>query len=216
MPRKPVGRRPASTRFAAVATAIVAAAVTAGCGDEDTVPVPDREGAVKSTALVRAERRAYDGAPPTIPHDPFGMDCSACHDERGMPVEGVGFAPASPHEGTARAGGTTRCRQCHVFSTDDGTFVDSEYEPFRQDLRAGGRLYDGAPPTIPHRILMRENCLACHDGPGAREEIRTTHPERARCRQCHVPVTGLDSFESAHGEGYTGESVGDEGETAGS
>jgi cytochrome c-type protein NapB len=36
---------------------------------------------------------------------------------------------------------------------------------------------------------MRENCAACHSGPGARAEIITTHPERVRCRQCHVPVT---------------------------
>jgi predicted CXXCH cytochrome family protein len=50
-------------------------------------------------------------------------------------------------------------------------------------------MYDGAPPTIPHKVFMRENCGACHVGPGAREEILTTHPERTRCRQCHVPVT---------------------------
>jgi cytochrome c-type protein NapB len=132
-----------------------------------------------------------------------------------MAVSGVGFAPASPHVDTEKAGGTIRCNQCHVFATDDGTFVDSEYGGFRQDLRAGGRATAGAPPTIPHRILMRENCIACHDGPGAREEIRTTHPERTRCRQCHVPVTGLDAFESVHGEGVTGENRPGEGETEG-
>jgi predicted CXXCH cytochrome family protein len=41
---------------------------------------------------------------------------------------------------------------------------------------------------------MRENCAACHVGPGAREEIITTHPERTRCRQCHVPVTTRDGI----------------------
>jgi nitrate reductase cytochrome c-type subunit len=215
--RSPAGPVRAAIKTAAIAAAFIAVALTAvGCGSGDTVPVPDREGAFKSAALVRADRRAYDGAPPTIPHESFGIDCAACHDERGMPVSGTGFAPASPHAGTERAGGTARCRQCHVFVTDGGTFVDSEYEPFRQDLRAGGRATPGAPPTVPHRTLMRENCIACHDGPGAREEIRTTHPERARCRQCHVPVTGREAFESAHGEGYRGESVGGEGETAGS
>jgi nitrate reductase cytochrome c-type subunit len=200
---------------AAAATVIAVAFGAVGCGGGDTVPVPDQEGAFKSTALVRADRRAYDGAPPTIPHESFGIDCSACHNVEGMPVSGVGFAPASPHDDTEQVGGTVRCRQCHVFVTDDESFVDSEYEPLRQDLRAGGRATAGAPPTIPHRILMRENCVACHDGPGAREEIRTTHPERTRCRQCHVPVTGLDAFESAHREGVTGETVQDEGETDG-
>ena len=41
--------------------------------------------------------------------------------------------------------------------------------------------------TIPHPLQLRENCLACHGGPAARAELRTTHPERVRCRQCHVP-----------------------------
>jgi hypothetical protein len=50
---------------------------------------------------------------------------------------------------------------------------------------------------------MRENCIACHDGPGAREEVRTNHPERWRCRQCHLPVTTRDGFESALGGGLT-------------
>jgi nitrate reductase cytochrome c-type subunit len=188
---------------AAVSLAAVVALVAAGCSDPGKVPVPDREGAVKSTAGVRAERRAYDGAPPTVPHENFGASCMGCHDERGQSVTGVGFAPASPHDDTSKAGGTTRCRQCHVFVTTDDVFVVSEYEGIPQDLTAGDRATAGAPPRIPHRILMRENCVACHDGPGAREEARTTHPERTRCRQCHVPVTENQAFESSLGAGLT-------------
>jgi len=183
-------------------TGLVVAAVSLGCGD-DTVPVPGREGAVKSAASVRAERRAYDGAPPTIPHAAFGMSCSACHDARGISVTGVGYAPASPHEGTGQASATTRCRQCHVFSTTDQVFVASDYVGLEQNLRAGGRATPGAPPTMPHGTLMRENCLACHDGPGIREEIRTSHPERWRCRQCHVATTSRDGFQSALGKDAT-------------
>jgi cytochrome c-type protein NapB len=48
---------------------------------------------------------------------------------------------------------------------------------------------------------MRENCAACHAGPAAREEIRTSHPERTRCRQCHVEVTARSEFDSELGEG---------------
>jgi cytochrome c-type protein NapB len=176
---------------------IVAVAVVATACGGDTVPVPDRADAVKSAAAVRAARRAYDGAPPTVPHDNFGMSCEACHDAQGQSVPGVGFAPASPHEGTAKAGATARCRQCHVFVTDERLFVANEFVGLEQDLRPGGRATPGAPPTIPHRILMRENCAACHAGPGAREEIRTSHPERWRCRQCHVPVTTHDEFGTA-------------------
>ena len=65
---------------------------------------------------------------------------------------------------------------------------------FLQDLRHGLRLHDRAPPTIPHKTFMRENCVACHAGPAAREEIRTSHPERRRCRQCHVPVATQETF----------------------
>ena len=188
---------------AAVPLLALVALVAAGCSDPDKVPVPDRDGAVKSTASVRAERRAYDGAPPTVPHENFGAACTGCHDERGQSVSGVGFAPASPHDNTSKAGGTVRCRQCHLFVTTDALFVVSEYEGIPQDLSAGDRATAGAPPRIPHRILMRENCVACHDGPGAREEARTSHPERTRCRQCHVPVTESQVFESSLGAGLT-------------
>jgi len=179
------------------------AAAIAGCGQE-TVPVPGREPAVKSAAAVRAGRRAYDGAPPTIPHESFGINCTACHDAQGQSVAGVGFAPASPHEGTDVAGRTMRCNQCHVFVTTTDLFVVSDFVGLAQDLRAGARATPGAPPTIPHGILMRENCIACHDGPDAREEIRTSHPERQRCRQCHVPVTSRERFESVLGKGLEG------------
>ena len=74
-----------TVRVAPSLTAL-AALVATGCSDTGKVPVPDREGAVKSTAVVRAERRAYDGAPPTIPHENFGAACSGCHDERGQSV----------------------------------------------------------------------------------------------------------------------------------
>ena len=180
--------------------ALAALIAAAGCADTGKVRVPDREGALKSTAAVRADRRAYDGAPPTIPHESFGADCGNCHNERGRSVSGVGFAPASPHDGTRYAGATVRCRQCHVFQTTDELFVANSFEGVPQDLAAGDRATPGAPPRIPHRLLMRENCAACHDGPGAREGIRTDHPERTRCRQCHVPVAADSEFTSELGK----------------
>jgi cytochrome c-type protein NapB len=92
-----------------------------------------------------------------------------------------------------------------VFTTASDVFVASGFVGLGQDLRAGSRATPGAPPTLPHRVLMRENCNACHDGPGAREEIRTSHPERWRCQQCHIPITSPDGFESALGEGLEGQ-----------
>jgi|GEM_PF-1376988 len=173
----------------AVLLATVAVLGLTACGQSDWVPVPDSDGAMKSSGAVRGALRLFDGAPPVIPHSDFGAACGACHDTEGISVEGVGYAPASPHDDTGEAAATTRCRQCHVAVLDEGLFVQNTFEGLRQDLRTGGRLYDGAPPTIPHKVLMRENCAACHVGPGARAEILTTHPERTRCRQCHVPVT---------------------------
>jgi nitrate reductase cytochrome c-type subunit len=194
-PRFPAPSRSSTTSLAA--TLLLGAAAALGlsaCGDGDWVPVPDSDGALKSSSAVRAARRLYDGAPPVIPHANFGAACGACHDTEGISVEGVGLAPASPHDGTAESTATTRCRQCHVFVLDQGLFVRNTFEGLPQDLRRGGRLYDGAPPTLPHKILMRENCAACHAGPGARAEIVTSHPERTRCRQCHVPVTTRDGI----------------------
>jgi len=151
-----------------------------------SVPVAGREGALKTAPLERAKRRAFDGAPPTIPHQPMGVNCTACHNERGMDVDGVGFAPPSPHERTEGLSSISRCEQCHVFRTTDATFVANSFVGLPQDLRPGPRAYDGAPPVLPHAFLMHENCLACHSGPAAREEIRTSHPERENCVQCHV------------------------------
>jgi nitrate reductase cytochrome c-type subunit len=168
--------------------AATAALTMSSCGQGEWVSVPDVDGAVKSSGAVRAARRLYDGAPPVIPHSDFGAVCSSCHDTEGIFVKGVGFAPASPHENTGKANSTIRCRQCHVGVLDEGLFVGNNFVGLPQSIRAGGRLYEGAPPTIPHQNLMRENCVACHSGPGARAEIVTTHPERTRCRQCHVPV----------------------------
>ena len=151
-------------------------------------------GVVKTAAVLRAERRLYDGAPPVIPHGEMGASCISCHNEEGIEVAEVGYAPPTPHELTAGMSAMSLCTQCHVYQETDDLFVENGYVPFRQDLRKGRRLNPIAPPVIPHSIAMRENCLACHSGTAAREEIRTTHPERSNCRQCHVPATVTDEF----------------------
>ncbi|HMS16641.1 MAG TPA: hypothetical protein PKA37_07355 [Planctomycetota bacterium] len=141
----------------------------------------------KSLASVRAERRYYDGAPPVIPHTDFGPHCVACHTDSGMEVPGVGYAPAMPHGETLGLSEKSRCLQCHAFKQTDEEFRSNAFVGIPQDLRPGTRAHPLAPPVIPHGILMRENCKACHTGPSAREEIRCDHAERVNCRQCHVP-----------------------------
>ena len=166
-----------------------------GCGAADRVDVPDRPGATKTAAAERAERRAYDGAPPVIAHEDFDIECIECHDLEGLDVPDVGFAPPSPHEATLGMSAVSRCSQCHVFSLTDTRFAANSFAGLQQGLRRGARLNPLSPPTLPHKSFMRENCVACHSGPAAREELRTDHPERVRCRQCHVPVTTRASFE---------------------
>jgi cytochrome c-type protein NapB len=155
------------------------AVLAAACGSQPP------EALARSTAQ-RALGRAYDGAPPTIPHEIAGA-CTTCHDDDGSAIAGVGVAPASPHGGDRMAGDMRRCRQCHVPAATTALFASSRFNGLPQGPWRGARFSDTAPPTIPHALQLRENCLSCHAGPAARAEIRTSHPERARCRQCHVP-----------------------------
>ena len=177
-PRTRVGLTPALA--AAVSLCV---AMAAGCADGAAV------GAVPRSTEERALGRAYDGAPPTIPHDAAVGNCATCHDADGSAIAGVGVAPASPHGDVAAAGAMRRCRQCHAPQEARALFVASRFTGLPQGPWRGSRATPGAPPTIPHTLQLRAECLACHAGPGARAAIRTTHPERVRCRQCHVPDT---------------------------
>ncbi|CAM2065269.1 Periplasmic nitrate reductase, electron transfer subunit [Sulfidibacter corallicola] len=139
------------------------------------------------------DRRAYPGAPPSIPHE-VSSDmqtdfnaCQACHAKGGFaPVFGT-YAPVTPHAEYQN------CRQCHVPQTDRPLFAETNWQA--QDPPSLGRAaLPGGPPPIPHQLQMRENCSACHAGPSAPAEIRTSHPERLYCRQCHVPATTETPF----------------------
>lgn len=154
--------------------------------------------------------RAYPGAPPRIAHgltdEEFrSASCNSCHERGGfVPRFGL-YAPVTPHPeyseclqchvpdadlvGAPRPDGTPGglCLQCHRLEDRTPLFVASDWRvPAWPGL--GGRAMEGSPPWIPHDLQLRGNCLACHGGPGAVEEIRTTHPERTSCRQCHVPA----------------------------
>ncbi len=144
------------------------------------VLVPRGEAQKKSVATKKpAERprRLYFGAPPAAPHEIGGdfSQCLACHGEQG------GAGPVTPHP--------TRvlCQQCHVAAPEQATkFRGSRFVGLTRPGRAP-RIQPKGPPLIPHAVLLRENCLACH-ALGAREDVlATTHPERLRCQQCHIP-----------------------------
>ena len=149
---------------------------------------------VEAQRARRRSRRAYEGAPPTVPHPVQQGDstsCLLCHQQATR--IGDRIAPALSHEPY------TSCTQCHVADSglpiewNTGRFaIDSTAEFVGQQVTsAGSRAYQGAPPTIPHRTLMREDCMSCH-GAGGTSAIRTSHPERQSCTQCHAPDAGLD------------------------
>lgn len=122
-------------------------------------------------------RRLYFGAPPTVPHDlgPDMSECLVCHGEADT------GAPLTPHPTRLR------CQQCHLPASEDTSlFRSSRFIGLTPPARAP-RPQPYGPPVVPHPVLLRENCLACH-APGARADvIATTHPERLRCQQCHIP-----------------------------
>ena len=130
-------------------------------------------------------RRQYPGSPPFIPHtveepDLAAVDCLACHTRGGWTEELKKNTPITPHPEREA------CRQCHVTSNEVKLFVETNWMSVAPP-RLGRAALPGAPPPIPHDILMRGNCIACHVGPGTVAAIRVEHPSRGNCRQCHVP-----------------------------
>lgn len=150
----------------------------------------------KDRALAeRAALRAYDGAPPRIPHairQDSVAECLVCHDE-GLRFRGR-LAPPMSHTEHAS------CTQCHV--VDDGPVPGADaVPPDPRDVPnsfaglaspdAGPRFQPIGPPQIPHRTTMRERCDSCH-GVNGRNPMRSTHPARQSCEQCHTPSAALD------------------------
>jgi cytochrome c-type protein NapB len=131
---------------------------------------------------IRAELRAFNGAPPTIPHEIeqiSSVDCLRCHGE-GPQADEKG-APKVPH------GFLANCTQCHVETESEYLFGEEPSSNTFEGMaapRGGSRAYVGAPPLVPHSTIMRSNCLSCH-GPFGLAAMQTSHPERGNCLQCH-------------------------------
>jgi cytochrome c-type protein NapB len=142
----------------------------------------------------RDELRAFNGAPPTIPHPIDQMTsrgCVACHSE-GLKTESL-RAAKMPHPFFAS------CTQCHV--EQNSRYVEAAI--FRENSfaglkapKSGSRAFDIAPPVVPHTTWLRDDCLSCH-GRTARHGLRTTHPWRHNCLQCHGVSSQLEQAGTA-------------------
>jgi nitrate reductase (cytochrome), electron transfer subunit len=171
--------------------------------------VPRRDAAhPRDLAMFRAIRE-FPGAPPRVPHglttsEYRSTGCNACHERGGYSVRFASYTPMTPHPeysdclqchtpdarlvglGFPDRSSDAHCNQCHA---PDGSLAPApagnEWQPGSWP-RIGQRDYPDAPPLIPHDLELRGNCVACHYGPAAVEEVRTPHGDRASCRQCHL------------------------------
>lgn len=138
----------------------------------------------------RAERRAFNGAPPQVPHAVEQTDdaaCYACHQNGAR----VGDRIANPMSHRFMV----HCLQCHAAPAPQ---VFEDFEVAVSNTFAGlptpthgERAGPGAPPVIPHSTWMRERCLSCHGGIGW-EGLEVTHRWRTNCIQCHAISSALD------------------------
>ncbi len=158
--------------------------------------IEPREAEKVASSKMRASRRAFNGAPPIIPHpveNTTDAACYACHGN-GVKLAGLKASVMShPFFGN--------CTQCHAPMPpapfqDADTAVESSFVGLPAP-KQGKRAYQGAPPTIPHSQWMRENCNACHGGAGGWAGMESTHPWRTNCTQCHAPSAMLDQMPEA-------------------
>ncbi len=156
--------------------------------------VKDAPEKLAQTLAERAQNRAYAGAPPTVPHpvkQTGDLACAACHTD-GLKVRGR-TAPAMSHEFL------TNCTQCHVPGDSPvpldpsitGTIPHENTFAGLDEPLGGDTAWYGAPPQTPHSTLMRSECTSCH-GTLGKEGMKSTHPWRQNCQQCHAPSATLN------------------------
>jgi len=159
-----------------------------------------------ASTKTRASRRAFNGAPPVIPHlveNTSDAACYACHG-KGMRI-GQRVANQMSHDFLAN------CTQCHA-TPPPVAFgnVDTEVANSFVGMPAptsGQRAFPGAPPTIPHSTWMRQACLACHGNEAGWAGLQSTHPWRINCTQCHGPSATLEQAVAGRNEFLPGPEI---------
>lgn len=177
--------------FAALATGILLS--WSGCSEKN----PREDFANRRKVL-----RAYEGAPPAIPHPVLKSGahyCLNCHSkgtvfEKDAEILGTKNAVAkiSPHPTWVN------CLQCHVPQNDVALFHKNKFKTFRlahvkKETIAGE---EPVPPQMPHHMQNRENCVVCHLSKTADPSIIPKHGMRESCEACHMTPESLDIYGS--------------------
>jgi len=137
----------------------------------------------------RETRRAFNGAPPTVPHPIDQLDSAAC-----MACHGEGLLSKTLRASKMPHPYYSNCTQCHVEQQAKFALASAEFANSFKGAAApthGARAYPGAPPVIPHSTWMRNDCLSCH-GRTAELGMASTHPWRGECLQCHGESSELN------------------------
>lgn len=134
----------------------------------------------------RSANRAFYTAPPTVTHELDNLgneDCQICHED--VLDLGDRVSIPTPHPQFSN------CLQCHV-GTGPPAFLDQvEIESGwigLEDPVKIERRNEVAPPVLSHRLFLRDKCLSCHHPEHPRVNMRTSHPDRSNCLQCHVVI----------------------------
>lgn len=187
--RAPARRSP----LPGLAAALTGAAALAGAA---AAAPPVREVRLRHPpplAPARDSLRAFEGAPPVVPHAIDGMQrapgrCLTCHTrERRL---GRRHTIQVPHPERSS------CLQCHV------AVASAAWVRPKQPLASGfqpaaprpapGPAHPWAPPPVPHQVQGRETCAGCHTPRNPDPKLRVDHSHRRNCLQCHVPQATLE------------------------
>ena len=162
----------------------------------NAVAVPDKFASRMKSIEGREALRAFEGAPPVVPHPILDINvqtCRACH--------ATGLKAGDK---TARMVSHTylvNCTQCHVERPADAKDADAPRNSFvgrRASGYGGTRAWAGAPPVMPHTVFMRTNCVSCH-GEYGYNGWRPDHSSRTNCMQCHVPAAEFEQLSPTFG-----------------
>ncbi|MBS0198695.1 MAG: hypothetical protein JSR77_18260 [Planctomycetes bacterium] len=161
------------------------------------IAVADKFAARVRSMDQRATLRAFEGAPPVIPHaiaDINVQTCRACHAQGLIAGEKVSRMVSHTY--------LINCTQCHVEAAspllDPATTPQNSFVGRRASGYGGTRAWAGAPPVMPHTLFMRTNCVSCH-GEYGYDGWRPDHLSRTNCTQCHAPAAEFEQLSPTFG-----------------